>query len=131
MNAIGWIVGTLILWGLKLITIPFARLIAGDKVRQPSPAPPDTDEDAASPDVEGVQPEIAGDHKVTKSPAKQQPEVPTGPYIIADVIVLGVAGLLLGLFTGSFFIGFSWKARDWPGMIVFIAASFVGSALHG
>lgn len=131
MNAFGWIVGTLILWGLKLITVPFARLIAGDKVRPPSPAAPAPEGEAALPEVGGDKQEGEEPQQASKPPAKPQPEIPAGPYIIADVIVLGIAGLLLGLFTGSFFIGFSWKARDWPGMIAFIGASFVGSALHG
>jgi hypothetical protein len=51
-------------------------------------------------------------------------------YILADVIVMGAGGFLLGLLTGYFFIGISWRARDWPGMIVFIIASLVGSALY-
>jgi hypothetical protein len=40
-----------------------------------------------------------------------------------------VAGFLLGLVSGSYFIGISWKARDWPGMIAFIIASAIGSSL--
>lgn len=131
MNVTGWIIGTLILWGLKLITIPFARFIAGQKVRQPSPESPASEGESALDDVSAEAPEGVAGQAASKTPEKPQPEIPAGPYIIADVIVLGIAGLLLGLFTGSFFIGFSWKARDWPGMIAFIAASFVGSALHG
>ena len=118
-----WIIGTLILWGLKLITVPFARLLAGDKVKPPTPAAPAPEGEDALPDVDGE----------TGEPEKQEAPksvIPTGAYIIADVIVLGISGLLLGLFTGSFFIGFSWKVRDWPGMIVFIIASLLGSAIH-
>lgn len=64
-------------------------------------------------------------------PLKVEEQVPTGFYILADVIVLGIAGGLLGMFTGYYFIGFALKPRDWPGMMVFILASLVGSLLHG
>ncbi len=52
-------------------------------------------------------------------------------YIAWDVLVLGVFGLTAGLMFGSPFIGISTKLKGWPGMIAFIGASFVGSALHG
>jgi len=122
----GWILGTLVLWGLKLITMPLAKIFAGDKMRSPTPTAPEPPEPVSE---EGL-PDVGGEQKEIK-PAKPKEVIPTGPYILADVIVLGVAGFLLGLLTGSYFIGFSWKARDWPGMIVFILTSFVGSAIHG
>jgi hypothetical protein len=50
------------------------------------------------------------------SPAQAEAEIPAGMYILADVIVMGAAGFLLGLLTGYYFIGFS-------------IASLVGSAL--
>ncbi|MDZ7411900.1 MAG: hypothetical protein QXP01_00230 [Candidatus Hadarchaeum sp.] len=94
----GWIVGTLILWGLKAISVPFARTLAGRN---------------ASDSEGGVD------------------EIPVRHYVLADVTVLGIAGFLLGLLAGCFFIGVSFRARDWPGMIAFIAASLVGALLHG
>lgn len=45
----GWIIGTLILWGLKLIVMPFARLLAGDKVRVVTPAAPTPSGEGALP----------------------------------------------------------------------------------
>jgi hypothetical protein len=57
--------------------------------------------------------------------------IPTGYYILADVIVLGVAGGLMGLISGYYLIGFSFKPKDWPGMIVFIVSSLIGSFIHG
>lgn len=93
----GWIVGTLILWGLKGITAAFARTLAGRSTADSK---------------EGVE------------------EIPTRHYVLADVMVLGIAGLLLGLLAGCFFIGVSFRAKDWPGMIAFIAASLVGASLH-
>ena len=118
----GWVIGTLILWGLKLVVVPLARVFAGGKAEVPvTPAPAG---EAAIPLEPGIDP-------VAAPPAAPADDIPTGAYIIADVIVLGIAGLLLGIFTGSYFIGFSWKARDWPGMIVFILTSLMGSAIHG
>lgn len=55
----------------------------------------------------------------------------TKTYIMVDVGVMAAAGLLMGLITGWYFIGLSWKARDWPGLIVFIGLSFLGSYIHG
>ena len=120
----GWIVGTLILWGLKLIVTPFAKLLAGDKVKVAAPPAPAPSGDAALPADIGTPPAPA-------VPVEPQVIIPTGYYILADVLVLGAAGLLLGLFTGMYFIGFSWRAKDWPGMITFILASLVGSAMAG
>lgn len=74
---------------------------------------------------------LDGQKPVPLTQKSAEDDIPTGYYILADVIVLGVAGLLIGLVTGSYFIGFSWKAKDWPGMIVFIIASLIGSAVHG
>jgi hypothetical protein len=42
---------------------------------------------------------------------------------------MSIAGFLLGLITGYYFIGISLRTRDWPGMLAFIAASFIGSFL--
>ena len=52
-------------------------------------------------------------------------------YILIDLIVLSTAGFLMGLLVGWYFIGISWRARDWPGLIAFIGLSFLGSFLHG
>ena len=132
MGYIGWIIGTLVLWGLKAITIPFARAMSGKgkAAEPPSPGP--------VPSVEATRPEVIdqptpldGQQPVPVTPKSAADDIPTGYYILADVIVLGIAGLLIGLVTGSYFIGFSWKAKDWPGMIVFIIASLIGSAIHG
>ncbi len=57
-------------------------------------------------------------------------EVDTGYYILTDVTVLGIAGFLIGLLSGWFFIGISFKAKGWPGMIAFIIGSFLGSSLR-
>jgi len=58
-------------------------------------------------------------------------QVSTGYYILADVLVLGISGLILGLALGWFFIGISLDGKNWPGMIAFIAASFAGTIIRG
>ena len=93
----GWIVGTLIFWGLKLIVTPFAKLLAGDKVKVVTPAAPPPSGDAALQDETGA--------PLAPCAGGTASDHPTGYYILADVLVLGLAGLLLGLFTGSYFIG--------------------------
>jgi uncharacterized phage infection (PIP) family protein YhgE len=55
----------------------------------------------------------------------------TRNYILVDMIILSIVGFLMGLLVGWFFIGISWRARDWPGLIAFIGLSFLGSFLHG
>ena len=53
----------------------------------------------------------------------------SGCFIVVDVIVLALAGLALGLM-GFWFIGFARKANAWPGVLAFIAASFIGLTLR-
>ena len=52
-------------------------------------------------------------------------------YILVALTVLGIAGFLMGLIAGWYFIGISWRPRDWPGLIAFIGFSFLGSYIHG
>jgi len=74
--------------------------------------------------------EMPQSEEATGADKKKEAEaIPTGYYILADVLVLGVAGFLLGLITGYFFIGISWRAKDWPGMIAFVVASLIGLLL--
>lgn len=56
--------------------------------------------------------------------------IATQQYILWDVVVLGTAGLIGGLL-GFYFIGISMESKGWPGMIVFIAASFLGLGICG
>jgi hypothetical protein len=126
---VNWIVGTAILWVLKLITIPFAKLLAGDRVKKITPvAPVPTAEAVIPPNSTG---EPIPTPAPTPAPAQVEEVIPNGYYILADVIVLGVAGGLMGLISGYYFIGFSFKPKDWPGMIVFIISSLIGSLIHG
>ena len=60
---------------------------------------------------------------------------PPGPspaaFIIADVAVLGIAGFVFGISTGWWFVGIAFGRYHWPGLLVFIATSFLGANLHG
>jgi len=49
-------------------------------------------------------------------------------YILADVIVLGLAGFLAGLL-GYLLIGLAFRGRDWPGVIAFVLGSAIGVGL--
>lgn len=51
-------------------------------------------------------------------------------YVLWDVVVLGIAGFIGGLL-GFWFIGMSFEAKGWPGMIAFIASSFLGLSTRG
>jgi hypothetical protein len=103
------VIGTGIVWLLTALgTIPLARALTRRKTR--TVTTPGTGESAV---------------------AEAEGEIDTGYYILADVLVLGVAGLVIGWIAGWFFIGITWHAKNWPGLIAFIAASVVGSILHG
>ena len=107
---LGILIGTGVLWGLNLLVVnPIVKRISKrNLVMQP------VDGQA----TEG-QPNITSDM------------VDNRTYIMVDTIVLGIAGLTMGLAIGWFFIGLTWKARQWPGLIAFIGLSFLGSYLHG
>ena len=113
MDILGFLIGTGIVWGLSaLLVIPIARALTRRNSKRSQSS------------VE------AGDSATAVSQAQVE-EIDTGYFILADVMVLGIAGLLLGLVLGWFFIGITWHARNWPGLIAFIVASLVGSALRG
>ena len=111
MSIWGFILGTGIVWILTaLLVIPLARAFTRSGRKRP-------------------QASAEGGPVVVE--ANAAPEIATGYFILADVVVLTIAGLLLGLVLGWFFIGITWQARSWPGLIAFIVASFLGSAMHG
>ena len=53
--------------------------------------------------------------------------MPTGAFVLVHVLVLGLAGFLMGALAGVYFIGFAWKAKLWPGMIALMIASIVAA----
>jgi len=112
MNLWSFIVGTAILWLLTgLVVTPLARLLTNINSRKSAP------------------PYSGGQGSVAQ--ANEKPEIATGYYILVDVLVLGIAGLIMGLVSGWFFIGITWQAKSWPGMIALIVASIAGAMIHG
>jgi hypothetical protein len=106
------LVGTAILWGLTaLVVVPLAQVLA--RQRQVGA--------------------VAGaDQSLEESEvAETEGSIPTDCFITADVLVLSAAGLLVGLLSGYFFLGFAWGWKRWPGIICFIFCSLLGAALHG
>lgn len=105
---LGIIIGTAVLWLLGLLVVnPITKYFVSRKLAQAYAG--------------GYQAQIMTDAQ----------NIYNRIYILTDVIILGIAGLLMGLFAGWFFIGISWRARDWPGLIAFIGLSVLGSNLHG
>jgi hypothetical protein len=83
-------------------------------------------------DLKKSPPLTASDPKDHGAPVQNVDEIdaiPLGTYILADSAVLGIGGLIISLVTGWFFIGFSLKPRDWPGMIVFVLSTLIGSGI--
>ena len=110
MNILGFVIGTGILWILDAMLVnPLSHLISnlGHRELQLSPVSVENEE------------------------AQPNPGVAPWLYIVVDVLVLGIAGFILGLTMGWFFIGISTKAKGWPGMIAFIVLSIAGSTIHG
>lgn len=105
------IIGTAILWGLTaLFVVPLADYWLKRTLQEPAYA-----------HLRGT--ELAErDQATSKSLA-------TKYYILADVLVLGVAGFIGGLL-GYWFFGISFETKGWPGMVAFIAASFLGLGLR-
>lgn len=54
----------------------------------------------------------------------------TRNYVIIGVITFAIIGFAVGRTTGWYFIGISWKPKDWPGMLAFIGFSLLGSYLY-
>jgi hypothetical protein len=111
MSILGILIGTGIVWGLTaLLVVPLAKALTLHKHHWTHP------------------PVGVGENGRTVT---AEEEIDTGYFILADVIVLSVAGLVIGWAVGWFFIGITWHAKNWPGLIAFIIASLIGSALHG
>ena len=109
MNLLGILIGTGILWLLKAVAVfPLANYLNRKKLAKATVA--------SSPVGEGEAAVATMDTKL---------------YILADMLVLGTAGLLMGLIAGWFFIGITWQWKGWPGMLAFIGLSIVGSIIHG
>jgi hypothetical protein len=114
MSFLSILIATGILWGLTaLVVMPLTGYLVGRKLQEPAYAHLNKDED-----------ELSEDDK------KQLESLATKYFILADVLVLGIAGFVIGLF-GYYLIGIAFDRRGWPGMIAFIAASLTGVATTG
>lgn len=113
INFGGILIGTGILWGLNAILVtPLTNLLIQKKLRTPAYA------------------HLNGDTKTVA----EEPEFKNlviRSYLLIDTIVLGLAGFLFGVLFGWFFIGISFNAKGWPGLIAFILMSVLGSSLRG
>ncbi len=108
----GILIGTLILWGLTAIcVIPLTNYSVSRRMA-----------------AEGIA--VASLAEMSPEAKLQWTKVATQYYILWDIVVLGVAGFVGGLL-GFWFIGVAFETKGWPGMVAFIAASFMGIALKG
>jgi hypothetical protein len=109
----GILIGTGILWGLDAILVrPLTNYLLKQRLNSPTYA------------------HLNGDLKT----ASEEPELKsliTRSYILVDTLVLGIAGFLFGTLLGWFFLGVSFNAKGWPGLIAFILMSIIGSSLKG
>jgi len=113
MDFTGILIGTGILWGLTvLVVLPVARLIQRHWL---VPALSSTSQDQSN--KEGKVP-FGG-------------SISPSAFMIADVLVLGVAGFLLGVTTGWWFVGLAFQRYHWPGLLAFVGASWLGAHLAG
>lgn len=117
MSFLGFIIGTAILWLLTAVIVnPLANFWTQKKLKQESiPVPKNANE------IEILD----------EGAKKKMQSFFTRNYILADILVLGIAGFLLGIISGNFFLGISFERRSWPGILVFITSSIAGSLLHG
>ena len=108
----GILIGTGILWLMNaIVIIPLTNYLVEQKLEAPAYAHISSDMEAAA----------------------EQPEfnsLVVRCYILIDMLVLGIAGFLMGVILGWFFIGISFEAKGWPGMIAFIGSSILGSIIH-
>ncbi len=106
MDILGFIIGTAVLLFLTYgVTVPLARALAGERALSLAEA------GAAKTDAIDL--------------------IPADTFIVTHVLVMGVAGLLLGAIFGIYFIGVAWKAKLWPGMIALIVASLIAAGVRG
>jgi len=106
------LVGTLILWGITVLVVqPLANHLVQRRLQEPAYA----HEKSPNEQDERAREELAS--------------LATHYFVISDVLILGIAGFVLGLVLGSPFIGVAWDRKFWPGMIALMAASFVGAFL--
>lgn len=104
------VVGTLILWGLLALFVqPLANHWLRRRLQEPAYF------------------HLNSAEELDEQASQELASLAARYFILASVVVLGIAGFVLGLAIGAPFIGFAWKRQFWPGMIALIIASFVGA----
>ena len=110
MDFTGILIGTAILWGLTAIFVmPLTDWLVRRRLKEP------------------VYAHLRGEN-LEESAQKELESMATQYFVLADVLVLGIAGVIAGLL-GYWFIGIALKARFWPGMIAFILTSIIVSSM--
>ena len=107
----GILIGTGILWAMNaILVVPVTNYLVKQRLGAPDYA-----------HVSGNM-EVAAEHPDFNGLVSRC-------YILVDTLALGTAGFLMGAILGWFFVGISFEARGWPGMIAFIVMSFVGASM--
>jgi len=70
----------------------------------------------------------AGMASLSEDEQRKWQKIATQRYILWDVVIMGLAGLLGGL-AGYYLFGISLRVKGWPGMVTFIGASLLGVSL--
>ena len=108
----GILIGTAILWILNIaLVMPLTNMSLCRRMA-----------------VEGVN--VESSESMPDDEKKRWQNIATNYYMMWDVIVLGLAGLIGGLL-GYFFFGFSLEAKGWPGVIAFVGASLFSCFVLG
>lgn len=113
----GILIGTAVLWGLSAFVVqPLTVYLLENSLKK-------------EPQYVHLLKEGGKEVKLSEGEERHINSLATKYFILSDTAVLGIAGFLIGVFSGYFFVGFTWEAKGWPGMIAFIASSIIGSAL--
>ena len=128
MNIIfGLLIGTAVIWALTyLIVMPISEFLTNRRIAKPTDVIylPQKTGTIDSKSLEEIITSRTNDYPFRKE------RIYNRIFIITDVVVLGIAGFLMGFMIGWYFIGITWKARSIPAMLTFIGLSFAGAYLH-
>ena len=107
----GILIGTGILWALTFLVVrPITNFLVSKKLTTPEYS-------------------YLLSEELSEENQKKIKELVTHCFILTDIIVLGIAGLIGGLL-GYWFIGIAFGGKHWPGMLTFIVMSFLGLGIR-
>ena len=102
------VIGTVLLWGTILILVnPVARFLALSKLKSQN---------------------LINSQEKTKMDNNQ---IPARYFMFSGALIFAIIGLIVGIATGTFLVGFSWNKRHLPGIATLMTASFAGILLQG